>query len=365
MAALDLQTSKRKFMGFLSHALLIIIIFILPEVVMAITMPRRHAFNLNMAFYVKTAIYIAAFYINYFVIIDHTLAKDMSKRRVLRFILLNLIVLAVGIGICYLISFHYYGPRGHRRPHLPPPTFWQSVIHLSGFILRDSVMMILTITLALALRLSAKWKDLQEQRRELLSEQRATELDNLKSQLNPHFLFNTLNTIYALIAIDSKKAQNAVHRLSSLLRYMLYEDTGQVPLIKECDFIENYVSLMRERIANREINVSINAGRHTNTQVPALLFIPLIENAFKYGITATDNTPISIMIDAGEKELTCMTVNGFTPAPENDDSESRKRNSGIGLANLSRRIKLIYGPRASLITNITNNTFTATLNIPL
>lgn len=364
MAALDLQTGKRKFVGFMSHALLIIIIFILPEVVMAITMPRRHAFALNLSFYVKTAIYIAAFYINYFVIIDHTLARDMTKRRVLRFILLNLIVLAVGIGICYLISFNYYGHIGRKRTHLPP-TIWQSIIHLSGFILRDSVMMILTIALALALRLSAKWKDLQEQQRELLSEQRATELDNLKSQLNPHFLFNTLNTIYALIAVDSGKAQNAVHRLSSLLRYMLYEDTGQVPLAKECDFIENYVALMRERIANREINVSINAGSHASTRVPALLFIPLIENAFKYGITATDDTPISIMIEAGDKELTCITVNGFTPEPDSGDGAARKRSSGIGLANLSRRIKLIYGPRASLSTNISDNAFTATLHIPL
>ena len=118
-------------------------------------------------------------------------------------------------------------------------------------------MLTLTLALAVALRLSVKWKDLQQQRRELISNQRAVELDNLKSQLNPHFLFNTLNTIYVLIAVAPDKAQGAVHRLSGLLRYMLYEDTANVMLSQEADFIENYVSLMRLRLSGRETHPKV------------------------------------------------------------------------------------------------------------
>lgn len=361
MSTLEQQSNRRKYMGFLSHALLIVIIFILPELVIAITMPHRR-FNLNLLFYVRTAVYIAVFYINYFVIIDHTLVSDMSKRRILRFVLLNLLVLAVGLTICELISFHTFGSHPRHRPPKVEPTIWQGIIRMSGFILRDAVMIILTIALSVALRLSAKWKDIRQQQRELLSEQRATELDNLKSQLNPHFLFNTLNTIYALIAVDSDKAQKAVHQLSGLLRYMLYEDTGKVPLEKECRFIEDYVSLMRLRMANRLTEVSINTRTHSEAMIPALLFIPLVENAFKYGATATNGTPVSINIYTEGDELVCSTRNAFTP-PAEDSAPAR--NSGIGLANLRRRISLIYGHRASLLAKADGNIFTATLKIPL
>ncbi len=362
MAALESQSAKRKAMTFIAHALLIVIIFILPEMVMAIALPHRKAFSFNTAFYVQTAIFIAIFYINYYLIVDRTISKGMTGRNILKFLLYNFAVIIIGLIVCHIVSYYTFGYI-RRNAQGPPPDFWHRTLKSLAFVLRDLVMMILTLALAVALRLSYKWKTLQDQQRELLSEQRATELDSLKSQLNPHFLFNTLNTIYALIAIDSTKAQNAVHRLSGLLRYMLYEDTGLVPLSKECTFIEDYVSLMRLRLSNRQIDVSINTGSHSDTMIPALLFIPLVENAFKYGNTASNDTPIRLAIEAKDSELTCTTHNAFEAVET--DKNIIGHSSGIGLANLRRRIAIIYGQEASLSTHSKDNTFTATLRIPL
>ena len=110
---------------------------------------------------------------------------------------------------------------------------------------------------------------------------------NLRNQLNPHFLLNTLNNIYALIAFDSDKAQQAVQELSKLLRYVLYDNQQTyVPLCKEVDFIRNYIELMRIRLsANVQMITKFDIQPDSQTLIAPLIFISLIENAFKHGIS--------------------------------------------------------------------------------
>lgn len=359
MAAPEPQTQSRRALGFMSHTLLITMIFIIPDVVGLITMPHRHT-GINLSFFVKTAVYVAVFYLNFFVLIDRYLGNEHTRRRFVRFLLVNLLIIAVGMVICFAMGWFNYRP----RPDSPNAEFWRKAIKVANFTIRDLVMMVLSVALAVAMRLSEKWKEIEQQRQEILAAQRATELDSLKSQLNPHFLFNTLNTIYALIAIDRDNAQHAVHRLSSLLRYVLYDDQGMVPLERECAFIENYVGLMRLRIANRPIKTEIDMGQHAGTQIPALLFIPLVENALKYGTDADDKVPVEISIVANDHTLVCSTSNSFITRRK-DDGERAERKSGIGLANLRRRLTLIYGPAARLSSNITGNIYTARLTVPI
>ena len=343
----------------MSHLLFIIIIFVLPEVVMAISMPHRHVFAIYPGFYVKTLIYIAVFYVNYYIVIDKTLAKDASRRSILRFVLYNLVIVAFCLTLSYLISHYAFQWPQHRGPHTIPEKV--KMLKLLSFVLRDMVMMVLTIGLAVALRLSAKWSDIERQRQQMLAEQRASELDNLKSQLNPHFLFNTLNTIYALVDISPDDAKKAVHRLSGLLRYMLYEDVKAVRLRQEADFIENYIALMKLRMADRRVVVDIELGGRDDAEVPPLLFIPLVENAFKYGNIAKDDYPISISLRVENGTVTCKTSNSFTEF----DSGRDEKASGIGLANLRRRLQLIYGNKATLRTATDSNIYNATLTIPI
>lgn len=116
------------------------------------------------------------------------------------------------------------------------------------FFVRDILSLIFTIGLSAAIRMSARWGQAEAARREAEKSRTEAELKNLRNQLNPHFLLNTLNNIYALIAFDSDKAQQAVQELSKLLRYVLYDNQqNYVPLCKEVDFIRNYIELMRIR----------------------------------------------------------------------------------------------------------------------
>lgn len=339
----------------LTHLLFIIIIFVLPELVMAIALPHRRGPGLYPGFYVKTLIYIAAFYLNYFIIIDRTIGRA-GRHRALRFALWNIAIMVSGLLLSYLISRLCFPPRH------PAPDTWTHVLKSATFLLRDAVMIILTIGLSVALRLSAKWQDIDRERQEAVAAQRSTELANLKSQLNPHFLFNTLNTIYALVDISPEDAKKAVHRLSGLLRYMLYDDVTTVQLHQEADFIENYVSLMKLRIDSRPIEVNIDLGESAHAEVPPLLFIPLVENAFKYGITASDSEPIVITMKAESSRVVCSTRNSFA---QSSDGNSAPASSGIGHANLRRRLQLIYGNKATLTTSDTGGVYTAVLTIPL
>lgn len=166
------------------------------------------------------------------------------------------------------------------------------------------------------------------------------ELKNLKNQLNPHFLLNTLNNIYALIAFNCDKAQEAVQELSKLLRHVLYDNQQTfVPLEKELDFIRNYVALMRIRLPQQvEISLHLETDPGSSLLIAPLLFISLIENAFKHGISPTAHSFISIAITGNtDGTVRCEIQNSNYPKTGQD-----KSGSGIGLEQVSKRLELIY-----------------------
>ena len=224
--------------------------------------------------------------------------------------------------------------------------------------MRDAIVLLLAIVLAVVLRLSQRWKDMERHRAQLADEHRAAELNSLRSQLNPHFLFNTLNSIYALIEISPTDARSAVHDLSNMLRYVVYENPERVDLQREVDFINNYVDLMRLRLGDRPIKVDINIPAGVAFTVPPLIFVSLIDNAFKYGHTTRHSDPIEISLHVTGTVLQFRTVNVI-------DREARheQHSGGVGLVNLRRRLELIYGSRATLSTSSDNGIFTATITI--
>ncbi len=342
---------------FISHIIVISILFLLPEFIMGYAMAasgKPHSAP-QWHMYAKSLIYIAAFYIEYYYVIGHTLTP---KVRLWRFLCYNLLLLLAALGICYLIWYYFaYLPRvaeSVTKPIRNPDKLrWMFVSSM----VRDGVMVILTIGLAVAMRLSDHWSALERQRRDIAAEQKASELRNLKSQLNPHFLFNTLNSIYALIEISPSEAQTAVHELSQMLRYILYETPSQVTLRQETDFTRNYISLMELRMAPGIVNLNIDIADMPEAPIAPLLFIALIENAFKHGNTGDPDDRISIDISARDGVITCWTCNSF------DAKTVVDRQGGIGIANLRRRLQLIYGSSASLSTVSSGNSYTARLAI--
>lgn len=195
--------------------------------------------------------------------------------------------------------------------------------------------------IAAAIKTTSRWFQTEEKRQEEEKQKVEAELKNLKSQINPHFLFNTLNNIYALIAISPEKSQEAVMELSKMLRYVLYDDGQQfVPIQKEIDFINNYVDLMRLRLTKSvEVEVTTDISKNPSMPIAPLLFISLIENAFKHGVT--NNQPSFIhfsIVLRDEYTVRCELKNSYFPKSEEHD----KSGSGIGMENTRRRLELIY-----------------------
>jgi len=296
---------------------------------------------------------IFVFYFNYFVLIE----RFLFRRKTGKFLLYNaLLIFAVGLSVHLFQESHL-----QLMPHdikgsqlvMPSPI---------SFLFRDIISLIFTTGLSIAVRMTGQWYKTEGERQEEEKKRSEAELINLRQQLNPHFLFNTLNNIYAQIAISPEKAQDSMLELSKLLRYVLYENDGNfVPLERELNFIHNYVELMRIRL-NPDVNMKINIDIFENKKTVApLLFITLIENAFKHGISPTKPSFIDIDIHQNnDKQLNCTIKNSYFPKDESDQS-----GSGIGLENLRRRLEILYPHKHILRTEKMGDTFVAELIIPL
>lgn len=356
MAAINtspISALPRKAVSAAIHILSIIALFVLPEVLMLLSEGPGHP--QSWLVYAKVALYIAAFYINYFLIIDRTLLRQRSLGR---FILSNIGVIAAAALISYLL-WRLSPPPGPPGRHAGRSEL-HHLVRAASFIVRDIGGLILAVAFSVALKLTAYRKNLESARQRLEALSRASELESLKNQLNPHFLFNTLNTIYALIAISPDKAQKAIHELSRLLRYVLYENTSQVTLDSELSFIDNYVRLMKLRLSpSVKVDVTLDAGVYGSARIAPLLFITLIENVFKHGNTGIPDDVIKISITAADNRVVCTTVNSVVPS---SDDNTRQ---GIGLTNLRRRLDLIYGRRAKLDVDDRAGLFTVTLTLEL
>ncbi|MDO4320206.1 MAG: sensor histidine kinase [Bacteroidales bacterium] len=345
--------NPRRLLTVLAHVIFIIIICILPEVLLRMAWPGRTG-GLPWGVYAKSGVMVAVFYINYFVIIPRTLVRN---RRWVSFVAWNIALIAAATVLMYYIG--EWGWPHHRPRHRHAPDQMHRMIASASFMLRDAITLLLSVALSVAIRLSGRWLELERRQQQMIASRRENELEQLRMQLNPHFLFNTLNSIYALIEINPAEAQTAVHELSQLLRHVVYENPERVALSSEIDFVRNYISLMRLRMGSRPVNFEVDTDGG-DVGVAPLLFVTLVENAFKHGNTPDRTRPIDIYISARDGLITCRTVNCFDP-----DGRAGRSAGGVGLANLRRRIELIYGRDAGLETSTDNDTFTATLRIKL
>jgi len=208
-----------------------------------------------------------------------------------------------------------------------------------AFIIRNVFSFILSAAVATMMRLALKWQSAEDARRELEIKKTEAELKNLRNQINPHFLLNTLNNIYALISFNQEKAQQAVLSLSSLLREMLYGGQDNVVNLKdEVKFIENYVDLMRLRLSkNVRVDVDMNVSPQTDVFIAPFITISLVENAFKHGVSLTQPSFISIRIHADKMRIECEIKNSNHPKNSSD-----KSGHGIGLRQVAQRLDLAY-----------------------
>ncbi len=194
--------------------------------------------------------------------------------------------------------------------------------------------------------------------------EREAELKLLKAQLNPHFLFNTLNNLYGLSVIKSDKLPNLMLKLSDLLRYSLY-DTKEtyVPLEKEIQYLENYMSLEKIRLEDTTKIQLMKTGNFSSKRIAPMLLIVFVENAFKHLNTADDmKGEVSVTIRENENGLFFRCSNTFLE-DRTASNELEKGRSGIGLLNAEKRLSLIYPEKYQLKTTIRQHTYQIDLNL--
>ena len=190
-----------------------------------------------------------------------------------------------------------------------------------------------------AIKITNEWFRNEKQKKEMENEKLNSELAFLKSQVNPHFLFNILNNICSLARKKSDETENSIIKLSQIMRYMLYESKDEkVSLEKEVEYLKNYIELQRLRISEKVIinfNIEGNPGKYL---IEPMLLIPFVENAFKHGISYVDDSRIEISMKVGD-ELILFTVENYI-VKKNDENIIVE--SGIGLKNVLRRLELLY-----------------------
>lgn len=221
--------------------------------------------------------------------------------------------------------------------------------------------MFFVVFIAIAIKFYKRWseKDYREQR--IQKEKVETELQMLKTQINPHFLFNTLNSIYVLAMKKSEQTANTVMKLSDILDYILYKvNTPEIAISDEIKIIENYIELEKIRYGNRiELKFTVDF-QSKNIQIPPMLIIPFIENAFKHGVAKSiEKSWITISIEETNRMLEIKVSNSRS------QSAIKAKNGGIGLVNVKKRLDILFNDLHNLDITEKNNRYDVFLSIPL
>lgn len=313
-------------------------------------------------FYVNLFVYGSLFYVNYMWLVPRFYLNNRRYTYYIGAILVTALFYAINV---YLNDYILFDPEKARQfeellkklnntKDAPRPPLKEIRVFMFAII------SILVSGFALGLRVLERLSQNEEARKELEKEKLNSELAFLKNQISPHFFFNTLNNIFSLIGIDPPQAQDSVLKLSGLMRYLLYEsDHGETLLSHEVDFMKHYIDLMRLRLTPR-VELQVNFSKSiVDCQVPPLLFISFIENAFKHGISSRDNSFIHISLTADEKQIVFHCNNSLGKSSQPGDGQY----GGIGLENVRKRLQLLFANKHKLDIQQTDDAYNVTLTI--
>nr|WP_273539509.1 histidine kinase [uncultured Prevotella sp.] len=275
-------------------------------------------------------------YVNYFVFAPKLLKGDEREFWIYNVILILFLSVAQHEWLYYtgteryIISFSYQLLLQSEEENINPHLF---------FITRNIFNLSICAGAATSVLMAQRWSKAEEEKREAETAMTKAELINLRQQVNPHFLLNTMNNIYALTAFDTEKAQKAIIDLSKMLRHILYDyQQPYVSLKEEVEFLNNYIELMMIRLPdNVDIKRECNLPEPCNIQVAPMIFISLLENAFKHGISPSHKNFIHILLDANDERIVFAIENSHHPKTKEERS-----GHGIGLKQVERRLELAY-----------------------
>ena len=279
----------------------------------------------------------------------------LITRRYLAFSLLTSLTLLL-CGVLYWESTYYF----YLVPFAPERLADEKPWDLGRFVL-CAFYLLCTSSILIGFHMIRFGFRQQQVNQQLIIANQRIELKSLKDQINPHFLFNTLNNLYGLTSQDPQKAGEVVLRLAQLMQYMLYEgNMAQVPLRKEIAYLQNYLTLERIRYGDRlQVSLQINGATDT-VMIAPLILLPFVENAFKHGVSRQlDDAWLQIQLSVNANELVFKVENSKPELP-NDASAT-----GIGLPNIEKRLQLIYPNRHQLRQLDGAGTYLVTLKLDL
>ncbi|MDD3666849.1 MAG: histidine kinase [Bacteroidales bacterium] len=345
----------------LLHLLVILLVLFLPFLLMSGTI--ESAGNFLGRFYLRVGLYGVFFYLCYLYLVP----EFYLRGRWILFVSLVVLVTA----LIYLTDHYLSGALfpddqfrlvmetvmavlSERGIYVKPPS---REFHAVGFITVN----LLLAGSALGLRLAKELTNKEKLRKELEKQHISTELAMLKNQVSPHFFFNTLNNIYSLTEIDASASQQAILKLSRLMRYLLYEtNSDRVMLKKELAFLADYIDLMRLRLTEK-VDVSVSFPQDCGSvQVPPLLFLPFVENAFKHGISYRETSFIHMALECSSGAIHFRCANSMV---SKTDRVEKAAQGGLGLENVRKRLSLLYSQGYNLDISHSDTEFVVSLII--
>ena len=342
---------KNKNITILSHLLIWLVLFSMPYL---LSYGQEQDLNrIILHFWIPLVFYAVVFYLNYFILID----RFLFTKKMVQFIIVNLVLIAGFLLLKENIETTFFNELVKRRPSNSdasgPP--------IKMFIYVQTLLFLAPLLFSITIKTTQRWVKTEAERKEAANIKLKSELQHLHYQLQPHFFFNSLNNIYALVDISPEQAKTSIHGLSKLMRYMLYDTNEETVLLsKEIDFMKKYIDLMKLRVSDKTVVNCSFPSEESGLKIAPLLFISLIENAFKHGVSASKESTIQINMTVNDYAVLFVTENDNFPKKTDD-----KSGSGIGLPNIEKRLELVYPNKSSFKTIVKDGRYIAQLEIEI
>ncbi len=339
----------------LPHLLVWCILFIFP-VTLSISEEEPREIGFYVRQFAPLVFTLMLFYINYYWLIE----RYYFKNEVWYFLGINIFLICLSIWLMSIfrevLAFMPLELKGHHH--------MKHAMHRHGLgkyfgQFRSLLILLFSIAASVAVKASKRLYEVESIRKNLENEHLKSELTQLKYQLQPHFFFNVLNTIYSMVEVAPENAKDSIHRLSKLMRYLLYETNDEkIALHKEIEFLQNYITLMRQRLATH-VDVETSFPPSVDQiKIAPLLFIALVENAFKHSVSASKSSFVRIELLVTANEITLNTKNSNFPQLGYGIDHA-----GIGLDNLEKRLELLYPNNYYLKNEVIGDSYHASLTI--
>lgn len=293
-----------------------------------------------------------------YVAIYYLLPRFLLRKKYVLFFLYLLLTLLL-VGFLHSVTAVYI-----EQPLFYSNEDWGNAFSLAK-IIKSSTYIYPVVAIAVVVKIFKHWYEFQQKTQQLTQEKLAAELKFLKAQIHPHFLFNTLNNLYALTLKKSDHAPGVVLKLSELLNYMLYDcNAKHVPLNKEIDTLGNYIALEKIRYGER-LDIAYHLkGDVIGNMIAPMLILPFVENSFKHGVSEEISSAwISIDISVFNGQLTLKVDNSKSERHHGKENSGYKK--GIGMSNVKRRLELLYEDRYDLKVIDTDVSFLIVLKLDL